>query len=101
MSRKNFSVQETQAIFKELGFDDDSITSYNSDTDDAIYIENVAQGENISSDDEEIDEIQCSSTSQTKVKWGKLYKNIDLLQNSRKQIPVKTEGGLYKEMLFL
>ncbi|GFY55325.1 hypothetical protein TNIN_257341 [Trichonephila inaurata madagascariensis] len=55
---------------------------------------NVAQGGNISSDDEKIDEIQCP-TSQPEVKGGKHYKKIDLLQNSRKPIPVKTGDALF------
>ncbi|GFX60186.1 uncharacterized protein TNCV_4533461 [Trichonephila clavipes] len=64
MSRKILSVQEVLAIFEELPSDDDSAASNNSDNDDENYFENVAQGENISSDDEQIDEIQCPSTSQ-------------------------------------
>ncbi|GFY30667.1 hypothetical protein TNCV_3118271 [Trichonephila clavipes] len=73
MSRKNLSIKEALAIF------DDSTASKNSDD----YVENFAQGENISnSDDEEIDEIQCASTSKPNVKWTKLYKKIDHLQNS-------------------
>ncbi|GFY52033.1 hypothetical protein TNIN_376051 [Trichonephila inaurata madagascariensis] len=84
MPRKNLSVQEALAIFEELPSDDDSVASNKSDTDDEDYVENVVQEE------------QCPSTSQPEVKWGKLYKKIDLLQNSRKHIPVKTEGGLYR-----
>ncbi|GFW14083.1 hypothetical protein TNCV_3546721 [Trichonephila clavipes] len=61
------SAQEVLAIFEELLSDDDSAASNNRDTHDEDYVENVAQGENISSDDEEIDEIQCP-TSQTEVK---------------------------------
>ncbi|GFT27085.1 hypothetical protein TNCV_4676021 [Trichonephila clavipes] len=62
------------AIFEELPSDDDSAPSNNRDTDDEDYVENVPQGENISSDDEEIDEIQCPFTSHPELKWGKLYK---------------------------
>ncbi|GFY57824.1 hypothetical protein TNIN_496151 [Trichonephila inaurata madagascariensis] len=40
-----------------LYFDDDSASSNNSDTDDEDYVESVATGENISLDNEEIDEI--------------------------------------------
>ncbi|GFW92540.1 hypothetical protein TNCV_518571 [Trichonephila clavipes] len=61
MPRKNLSVQEALAIFEELPSDDDSAASNNSDTDDEDYVENVAQGGYISSDDEEIEEIQCPS----------------------------------------
>ncbi|GFY56107.1 hypothetical protein TNIN_444721, partial [Trichonephila inaurata madagascariensis] len=43
----------------------DSAASNNSDTDDEDYVESVAQGENISSNDEEMDEVQCP-TSQPK-----------------------------------
>ncbi|GFY60126.1 hypothetical protein TNIN_354581 [Trichonephila inaurata madagascariensis] len=57
-------------IFEELPSDDDSAASEKSDTNDEDYVENVAQGENISSDDEEIDEIQCPSISQPEIKWG-------------------------------
>ncbi|GFY38146.1 hypothetical protein TNIN_235271, partial [Trichonephila inaurata madagascariensis] len=71
---KNLSVHEALAIFEELPSDDDSAASNNSDTDDEDHVENVAQGENISSDDEKIEEIQCPSTSQLKVTWGKLHK---------------------------
>ncbi|GFS47326.1 hypothetical protein TNIN_467301 [Trichonephila inaurata madagascariensis] len=60
-----------------LPSDDDSEASNNSDTVGEDYIENVAKGGNISSD-EEIDEMQCPYTSKRKEKWGKLYKNIDL-----------------------
>ncbi|GFY70950.1 hypothetical protein TNIN_397991 [Trichonephila inaurata madagascariensis] len=74
MPRKNLFVQETLAIFGELPSDDDSAASNNSDTDDEDYVESVAYGENISSDDEEINEIQCPSTSQQEVKQAKLYK---------------------------
>ncbi|GFY06051.1 hypothetical protein TNCV_3863551 [Trichonephila clavipes] len=66
--KENLSVQEALAILEELPSDDDSAASNNSDTDEE-YVENVAQGENISSDDEEIDEIQCPSTSQPEVTW--------------------------------
>ncbi|GFY79275.1 hypothetical protein TNIN_224561 [Trichonephila inaurata madagascariensis] len=66
------SVQEALAILEELLSDDDSAASNNRHADED-YFENVAQGENISSDDEETDEIQCP-TSQSEVKWGKLYK---------------------------
>ncbi|GFV63051.1 hypothetical protein TNCV_3700051 [Trichonephila clavipes] len=45
-----------------------------------MYVENVAQKESIFSDDGEIDEIQCPSTYQSEVKWGKLYKKIDIFQ---------------------
>ncbi|GFY58567.1 hypothetical protein TNIN_326231 [Trichonephila inaurata madagascariensis] len=55
------------AIFEELPLDDDSAASNNSGTDNEDYVENVAQGENISSDDEEIDEIQCPFTSYPEV----------------------------------
>ncbi|GFY79483.1 hypothetical protein TNIN_79301 [Trichonephila inaurata madagascariensis] len=64
---------EALAIFEELPLDDYSAASNNSDTDDEDYVENVAQGENTSSDDEEINEMQCPSTSQPEVKWGKQY----------------------------
>ncbi|GFY51509.1 hypothetical protein TNIN_438011 [Trichonephila inaurata madagascariensis] len=83
-------------IFEEFPSDDDSATSNNSDNDDEDYVENVSQGENTSSDDEEIDEIQYPSTSLAEVKGVKYTKKIDLLQNSRKHIPVKTEGRLYR-----
>ncbi|GFY59120.1 hypothetical protein TNIN_254961 [Trichonephila inaurata madagascariensis] len=56
--RKNLSVQETLGIFEELSSDDDSAASNNSGADDEDNVENVAQGENISSDDKEIDVIQ-------------------------------------------
>ncbi|GFY73540.1 hypothetical protein TNIN_180411 [Trichonephila inaurata madagascariensis] len=52
MPRKNLYFQEVLAIFEELPSDDDSAASNNNDTDDEDYVENVAQGENISSDDE-------------------------------------------------
>ncbi|GFU50174.1 transposable element Tcb2 transposase [Trichonephila clavipes] len=64
MPRKNLSVQETLAIFEELPSDNDSATSNNSDTCDEDYVKNVVLGQNISSDDEKIDGIQCP-TSQT------------------------------------
>ncbi|GFS92880.1 hypothetical protein TNCV_1162571 [Trichonephila clavipes] len=57
-NKKNLSVQKVLAIFEALPSDDDSAASNNSDTDYEDYVENVPQGENISSDDEEIDE--CS-----------------------------------------
>ncbi|GFW15613.1 uncharacterized protein TNCV_3581111 [Trichonephila clavipes] len=60
-------VQEALAVFEELPTDDDSAASNNSDTDDEDYVENVAQGKNISSDDEEIDDIQGPSTSYPEV----------------------------------
>ncbi|GFV81948.1 hypothetical protein TNCV_3151461 [Trichonephila clavipes] len=71
---KNLYIQEAFAIFEELPSDDDSAASNNSDTDDEDYVDNTAQGENIFSDDEETDEIQCPSTSLPEVKWDKLYK---------------------------
>ncbi|GFW72330.1 hypothetical protein TNCV_703671 [Trichonephila clavipes] len=46
---------------------DNLAASNNRDTDVEGYVENVALGENISSDDEEIDEIQCPSTSKPEV----------------------------------
>ncbi|GFS45027.1 hypothetical protein TNIN_45801 [Trichonephila inaurata madagascariensis] len=55
------SVQEALAILEELLSDDDSAASNNRHADDEDYVENVAQGENISSD-EEIDEIQCPTS---------------------------------------
>ncbi|GFR03589.1 hypothetical protein TNCT_625131 [Trichonephila clavata] len=58
---------EALTMFEELPSDNDSAVSNNSDTDDEDCVENVVQGENISSDDEEIDEIQCPSTSQPEV----------------------------------
>ncbi|GFU83955.1 retrovirus-related Pol polyprotein from transposon TNT 1-94 [Trichonephila clavipes] len=63
---KKKSVQEARAVFEKLPSDDDLAASNNSATDDD-YVENIPQGENISSDDEEIDEIQ-SPTSQPEVK---------------------------------
>ncbi|GFV53341.1 transposable element Tcb1 transposase, partial [Trichonephila clavipes] len=69
------------AIFEELPSDDDSAASDNSDTNDEDYVENVAQGENISSDDEEIDEIQCPSISQPEVKWGLEETNLHYLSH--------------------
>ncbi|GFY68481.1 hypothetical protein TNIN_192031 [Trichonephila inaurata madagascariensis] len=74
MPRKNLSVQEALAIFEELPSDDDSAASNNKNNDDEDYVENVAQGKNVSSDDEEIYEIQCPSTSQPEVNRGKLKK---------------------------
>ncbi|GFS47630.1 hypothetical protein TNIN_198381 [Trichonephila inaurata madagascariensis] len=72
INQKNLSVQEALAIFVELPSNDDSAASNNSDTDDEDYVESVAQGENISSNDEEMDEVQCP-TSQPKSNGGKLY----------------------------
>ncbi|GFW23262.1 hypothetical protein TNCV_3803621 [Trichonephila clavipes] len=65
---KNIEVQEVLTIFEELP-SDDLAASNNSDTIED-YDENIAQGENISSDHEKIDEILCPSTSQPEVKWG-------------------------------
>ncbi|GFY47183.1 hypothetical protein TNIN_299681 [Trichonephila inaurata madagascariensis] len=73
MFRKNLSVQGALTIFEELPSDDDSSACNSSDTDYEDYVENLAQKENISSDDEEMDEIQCPSTSQLEVKCDKLY----------------------------
>ncbi|GFX51428.1 hypothetical protein TNCV_3103611 [Trichonephila clavipes] len=55
-----------------IASDDDLAASNNSDNDDGDYVESVAQGKNISSDDEEIDEMQCS-TFQPKAELGKIY----------------------------
>ncbi|GFU74275.1 hypothetical protein TNCV_4168651 [Trichonephila clavipes] len=70
MSRKNLSVQEVLAIFEELPSDDDSAASNNNDTEHKDYVANVVQGKYISSDVEEIDEIQYPSTLHPEVKWG-------------------------------
>ncbi|GFY44347.1 hypothetical protein TNIN_490581 [Trichonephila inaurata madagascariensis] len=75
MPRKKLSVQEALAIFEELPLDEDSTASNNSDEG---YVENVAQGENISSDEEEINEVQIhENTFQSKHKvvytWDVLF----------------------------
>ncbi|GFU40984.1 hypothetical protein TNCV_4645611 [Trichonephila clavipes] len=51
---KKLSVQMDIAIFEELPSDEDSAASNNRGTDNEDYEENVAQGENISLDYEEI-----------------------------------------------
>ncbi|GFY43079.1 hypothetical protein TNIN_181481 [Trichonephila inaurata madagascariensis] len=68
MPRKNLSVQDALAIFEELPSDVGSVASHNRDTDDEDYFEKIIQGVNISSDDEEIDEIRYPSTFQPEVK---------------------------------
>ncbi|GFU37268.1 hypothetical protein TNCV_4272651 [Trichonephila clavipes] len=86
-AEKNLSVQEPLAVFEELPSDDDSTASNNSDSDEEDYVENVAQGKNISSDDEEINEMQCASTSQPEnVQELCLQETLDLLQNLPSEI---------------
>ncbi|GFW61889.1 hypothetical protein TNCV_4669141 [Trichonephila clavipes] len=68
-NKEILSVKEAVAVFEELPSHDDSAASNNNDTEDEDDVENVAQEENISSDDEDIYEIQCP-TSQPEVKWG-------------------------------
>ncbi|GFW47913.1 protein unc-13 homolog 4B [Trichonephila clavipes] len=63
VEKKNLYVQEALAVFEELPSDDDSAAFNNSETDVEGYVKNVAQGENISSSEEEINEIQSPSTS--------------------------------------